>query len=488
MINKNKEIVLHVGFHKTASTSIQKTMYSVTNKNIMKKNNVTFVEGIWSENNSIPVYSAFSNYPESYHININMDNLGEKLINYNKNVKEDLKNALKNTNRLIISGEDISFMERNELEKMKLFLETECKYKINFKIIIYVRKPISFINSIIQEIIKTGRNIIDKEINYLIKETYKNRIIKFQEIFNNVEIYSFEQACNHEFGPVGHFFDILGIKKDIQKNINFIVENRGMCGEAINICKFIIERNTVDRNLTIKEQDFLSLLEMEGTKFSLSDKLLNEYLLYISEELIWLKDNHQINYTCEIDNLNSIKNVEDQYEELSVIRAFILSKNFVKEGMIEYYNETNYNLFLILNQLFYKINGKDIYKLLYTLNRVPNEISKYIETIIYESDKLYITSNGIDPHFIIPNFVNMNSKKLLIKIEVETNVNSFVQVFYRNEGEEFNLKNQRTCDIEEGNNSIIIPIVHDRIINKLRIDVGAVAATYIINKLEIYSI
>ena len=64
---KIKEIILHVGLHKTATASIQRTLY--LNDELLKKKDYLYPK-CWPYNHSIPIYSAFCDHPENYHINI----------------------------------------------------------------------------------------------------------------------------------------------------------------------------------------------------------------------------------------------------------------------------------------------------------------------------------------------------------------------------------------------------------------------------------
>ena len=63
------EIFLHVGLHKTASSSIQDTLFSKKNSKFLEENDYLYPKH-WPANHSIPLYSNFCDHPEKYHINI----------------------------------------------------------------------------------------------------------------------------------------------------------------------------------------------------------------------------------------------------------------------------------------------------------------------------------------------------------------------------------------------------------------------------------
>ena len=67
-----KNIFLHIGIHKTASTTIQNTLYLERSKLI--ETGVLYpafkARNIDISNHSIPFYSLFNKHPEKYHFNV----------------------------------------------------------------------------------------------------------------------------------------------------------------------------------------------------------------------------------------------------------------------------------------------------------------------------------------------------------------------------------------------------------------------------------
>lgn len=65
----DKIIYIHMGLHKTGTTTLQ-TLLSC-NKEILRKQGFCYpISSLFTINQSIPIYSAFCNSPENYHINI----------------------------------------------------------------------------------------------------------------------------------------------------------------------------------------------------------------------------------------------------------------------------------------------------------------------------------------------------------------------------------------------------------------------------------
>src|SRR3989304_5866607 len=81
-MNEVSEIILHVGLHKTGTSSIQETLFLNENNKILKNHGFLYPKN-WVPNHSIPVYSAFCDNPEKYHANIklgyNLSEIEEKI-------------------------------------------------------------------------------------------------------------------------------------------------------------------------------------------------------------------------------------------------------------------------------------------------------------------------------------------------------------------------------------------------------------------------
>ncbi len=139
-----KKCFLHLGLHKTASSSFQKTCSN--NLEVLRTNNIIYPHFECSKanrskiiNHSIPIYSLFSGI-QNYGVNV-LWGINDLLDQVNASYLEQLINFLKTPANIIISGEDISMLSMNSLVKMlQLFKEYD------FEIVPFalVRSPYSF--------------------------------------------------------------------------------------------------------------------------------------------------------------------------------------------------------------------------------------------------------------------------------------------------------------------------------------------------------
>ena len=202
---------LHLGFHKTASTSFQATC--AKNINLLEEHDITYPifkcnhrpEGI--VNHSIPIISMFCNEPENYHINKRWK-IDKEINDVNASYKNQFEEYLASSKNLCISGEGISLLDPTSLRKM-ISTITNYDYKINT--IALIRSPYSALCSEIQQKIKIGfpnslisLNDSARKPNWL-KELSKARLVeKLDSILrSSINYFSFETACQHLYGPAG---------------------------------------------------------------------------------------------------------------------------------------------------------------------------------------------------------------------------------------------------------------------------------------------
>lgn len=154
---KIDEVILHVGLHKTGTTSIQQTLFSDENNKLLENKNYIYPK-CWYSNHSAPVHSAFCDFPEEYHINIRKGYSIQEIKSINeKNLNRFKKEiAEKEQSKLIISGEGISKLSFGNLNVLKEYLTSVFTSEVKIKVLIYVRNPVSCYVSTIHQKIKGG--------------------------------------------------------------------------------------------------------------------------------------------------------------------------------------------------------------------------------------------------------------------------------------------------------------------------------------------
>ena len=204
---KEKRIFLHVGFHKTATTSFQSTC--LRNHETLKAQgfNYPLFEAPEAgqnciENHSIPIFSAFTSSPSKYHINVMWGITRQDELN--QSYLKTLDKALSGTHDVILSGEDISRLQESELRSLIDYIQP---YSDNVIILACVRSPYSFHCSNIQTCIRFGLHM---DLSKLLSQ--RERILNLTSAFGQqIHFFPFETACSHESGPVDFLMKRIGI-------------------------------------------------------------------------------------------------------------------------------------------------------------------------------------------------------------------------------------------------------------------------------------
>ncbi len=312
-----KQVILHAGLHKTSTSSIQKTLYSEKNKSFLHDKGYFYIED-WHFNNSVPIYSLFSENPDAYHMHQRYNRYIADIKILNKKYLNEFHNQVRCTSfpSLIISGEDISLLNKDCLKKLDNFFKDQFSEDVAVKIIIFVRNPITWIASSVQENVKIGLTVDEQldDMKKKISRLYRNRISKFIKVFgrDNVRVVSFEDSIQSFQGPVGFFLSILGFSK--QEIGNFFIEraNVGMSDFAVNFLDYINKKEPLlvngKLNPVRRRGDITSLHKMKGAKFDLSVKLKRELYELAVSDMQWLKKKFNINYLDNNFKNNIINN------------------------------------------------------------------------------------------------------------------------------------------------------------------------------------
>jgi len=211
-----KTCYLHVGLHKTASSSFQSTCEN--NVDLLQKAGITYpvfscavANQFKIVNHSIPIFSLFTEKPERYRINIIWDVL-TNISKVNSSYENQLVDYLSSSDDLLISGEDISMMSAQSLSR---FVEKIQKYNYQLKAIALIRSPYSLICSEIQQRAKSGYYINLISLNNCVPTSFNVRpfrklevVKKLKSFFgDSIKFSSFEHACANSYGPVGFLLE-----------------------------------------------------------------------------------------------------------------------------------------------------------------------------------------------------------------------------------------------------------------------------------------
>ena len=225
-----KTCYLHLGFHKTATTSFQLSCGN-NHKKLLEEEiyypKFKFSDrkgNCWNHSGNIRRLCKLGGIDEIENKNNKEKIFFSNILEYKKMLRQD-KN-------LLLSGEGISCMTRSELEILKKDLLTH-----GFTILAFglVRSPYSFACSAIQQTIKGGKyhsliglgNIFSSHITKNIENALPERCEQIERLLDvldgSLELYTFQDALKHSNGPVSFLFH--HIKPNLVANLNDDLKN-----------------------------------------------------------------------------------------------------------------------------------------------------------------------------------------------------------------------------------------------------------------------
>lgn len=296
-----KNIFLHIGVHKTASTTIQNTLFIELSK--LAEAGILYPEfkagDIPIANHSIPFYSLFCKEPEKYHINVSHGFTTNEAIqqlhhNYCQQIKDQIAGFHGET--LIISGEDISRFDSDELRNLKAWLRKITYVAVNIQVVLLCRHPISRFRSALQASVCDFGIPLEKSIarNLGHKHFYRNLITAFSEVFGpeSISVLKYEDAVSQPFGPAGSFLALVdkGLPDKIKPAL--LHDNPARKYETFLLLNAINQTCYHTSGQELQPQRMVGLNEIfsaiPGQKFMLPKGLSKKAWEVLAEDVNWL--------------------------------------------------------------------------------------------------------------------------------------------------------------------------------------------------------
>lgn len=337
--------VVHIGMHKTGSSSIQSMLY-----NQLNDDNFHFTK-LGGANQSAQIFSLFADHPEKYHGHVARGWMEDEVQRYNEQNLKMLVNGFKSKSKSIveiISGEDIGYFNFDELCRLNDFIKI---YFRSVKIIAYIRPPASYIQSAFQELVKHGLNRFDLSgcnPNY-------TRFKMFDTVFgrDNIIIRPFVSGQLLGGDIVKDFAHTLGVSLD-EKNIT-IKDNESISRDALGLL-YVYQKYTNgfarSSNIFFERSKLIEALSKIGSsRLKFSSSVIDPIIA---------------------QNKEGIKYI-DQFIPGSLREEIAVSDSSIScEGdLMTFSNET----IIALNGLIGKISFDD------KVNYLPNEVAELVEIL-----------------------------------------------------------------------------------------------------------
>lgn len=325
---ENKECIVHIGMHKTGSSSIQHSLYRMTESE-------TFCYfDLESPNHSGRIFSMFSKTKMS-HAHKKLNRTENDIVNFNLETKNMLISNIKKCNKdvMIISGEAISILSKNELEDFRDFLY---QYFQKITIVGYVRTVKSYIESSFQQIVKGG---VGHFIVANLYPDYRDRFEKFDLVFGpeNVKLWKFDPKSFPNGNVVMDFCNRLKITIKSEQTVRV---NESISKEALSLL-YIYRKYGAGYGIgtnVIRENNMLitSLKDIGKTKIKFSPSLIKPLIENNQEDFLWMEKRLGEKLTENMSlGVDDIMNEEDllrvDKESFQVLSDMIKDNSFPKD-------------------------------------------------------------------------------------------------------------------------------------------------------------
>lgn len=291
----SNRVVLHLGVHKTASSSIQQTLGAPENRRVLAARRIV-VPASLASNCSGFFMSAFSEHPERYHANVrdgrSLEKIAEQVRVQTDRVATELRSLERST--VVFSGEDGCSLSQAGLEKLREFVRGVVPDVQDFAVLVYTREPVSYVSSAIQENVKgNGRTIAQAQAIHVraTRNRYSSLFQRLAETFGADSVFfrSFEAAIESHGDVVRDFLAWIGVDDDSVR-VRRVNESAG--SEAIRLLSHLYELG-----LEVRASDREALLSLPGSRAPLIDRDAQASVLEASaRDRAFLKQRFGIDY------------------------------------------------------------------------------------------------------------------------------------------------------------------------------------------------
>lgn len=284
-------IILHVGLHKTGSTSIQNCSQFM-HRDLLLANGIQYacfrLEGKLRPNHGGIVTAALLNeadkYGKDWRYNLQLNTARAQTA-----CREQLAQTLNapEARTLLLSGEIFSVYNRSDLMRLRDHL---LPYTRSLRVLVVIRNPLNFVESALQQRVRAGKLPELGELGTLSRKRY----LRLKRVFpDTLEVLNFDDCVAYEEGLVGAFYRACGIPAEQLVGLDYGAANPRSSLEAFRIMHAINQRfpNTDDSTAAAlrKPRDMQPLYAIPGARFSWNECADATIYEQVQEERHWFE-------------------------------------------------------------------------------------------------------------------------------------------------------------------------------------------------------
>ena len=285
-------VYIHIGLHKTGTTSIQATFYQ--NRRALMLRDINYL-GI-GENHSATLYPLYCDAPQDYHMNRRAGiNTEVDAARKNAATARVLRRALRtnHASRFVISAEGLSHLSPAGVERLRQALEP---FAARMRVIAYVREPYSYVTSTFQTSMRNGKTY-EALLAQPPRPHYRRRLSRFIDAFgrDQVDIRIFDQKRFVGGSLVADFLDALEAPPSLVNDLKIRRRNEALSLEAAWLLNEVNKRFPDDPHTRLSPGRAVGLQQVlsavTGQKFVLPPEVYAAVAPDVAKDMQWL---HQL--------------------------------------------------------------------------------------------------------------------------------------------------------------------------------------------------
>ncbi len=274
--------IIHIGMHKTGSTSIQHSLASYSDDQFL------YATLTNTPNHSLAMYSLFAAAPQHHRLHRAAERSGQKLAAYLERTEADLQRSIEAAKgrTLIVSGEGILGLEPGEVAKMAQRFRSQFD---QVTIVGYVRPPAGFLSSAFQQRIRGGAARFDLARMY---RNYRETFATYDDAFgpDNVLLWKFDPASFPGKDVVKDFCARLGLPLPERRIVRL---NDSLSRQVVSALythnKFAGDPGRNNARPAELHRLGHALAELGTDKFRLSPKIVQPILDENKDDIRWME-------------------------------------------------------------------------------------------------------------------------------------------------------------------------------------------------------
>jgi hypothetical protein len=301
-VSQYRQIILHAGFSKTGTTSIQDNCEKY--RAVLQQHGIIYPQfrvGDHTFNtHSIPFTVAITGRPGKHGLMLRERfpaNADEVMRGCRAQLEELLEVPQGDT--LLLSTELVEGFDERDMATLRSYLLPRAQ---RLRVVAYIRSPQSSLESLFQERIKMGGLPDPRQFAGRVRQKYENLRRHLPDV---LEVCNFHAAVRHEHGLVGAFLSLAGLPAAAIAGLTFVSSNERLSMEAFNLM-WAINQRYPPRDQDIHQvprrpRDLDVLGQLPGPPFHIAGFMSSELHDVCLQESAWLEAQTGFRFPAESD-------------------------------------------------------------------------------------------------------------------------------------------------------------------------------------------